>query len=288
VWAWVLLDRSPSWHPWLRVAVIIVGLASALALLVGDRLRPGSHWLPRSVAGVAIAACLAGPLAYTLSSVATSHSGAIPSAGPTVAGGFGGGGFGGGGFAGRSASRGFAGARAGGAGGPGSFAGGRPSTGAGAGSGGRAGGGSAFPGGGSAPTGGGAGLGRSGHGGGTGGGGLLGSSTVDKAVKALLEENAGRYTWVAATTGSENASGYQLATDDPVMSIGGFNGTDPAPSLAQFERYVSEGKIHWYIDGQTMGGNGGSGDASAIAAWVKAHFVAKTVDGVTLYDLTTK
>ncbi len=48
---------------------------------------------------------------------------------------------------------------------------------------------------------------------------------------------------------SNNAAGYQLASGDPVMAIGGFNGTDPSPTLAQFEKYVSEGKIHYYIAG---------------------------------------
>ena len=47
-----------------------------------------------------------------------------------------------------------------------------------------------------------------------------------------------RYTWVAATVGSNNASGYQLATGDPVMAIGGFNGSDPSPTLAQFQQLV--------------------------------------------------
>ena len=59
-----------------------------------------------------------------------------------------------------------------------------------------------------------------------------------KLVKAL-EADAGHYTWVAATVNSNSAAGYQLATDDPVMAIGGFNGTDPAPTLAQFERDVA-------------------------------------------------
>ncbi len=49
-----------------------------------------------------------------------------------------------------------------------------------------------------------------------------------KLVKAL-EADAGDYKWVAATVNSNSAAGYQLATDDPVMAIGGFNGTDPGP-----------------------------------------------------------
>jgi hypothetical protein len=95
---------------------------------------------------------------------------------------------------------------------------------------------------------------------------------------------------VAATTGSNSASGYQLATDDPVMAIGGFNGTDPAPTLAQFERYVADGEIHYYINGGGFGsgqGTSGTSDASKIQSWVSSHFTAETVDGTTIYNLTT-
>jgi len=53
--------------------------------------------------------------------------------------------------------------------------------------------------------------------------------------------------------GANSAAGYQLATDDPVMAIGGFNGTDPSPTLAQFQAYVAEGKIHYYISGGGFG-----------------------------------
>jgi 4-amino-4-deoxy-L-arabinose transferase-like glycosyltransferase len=100
---------------------------------------------------------------------------------------------------------------------------------------------------------------------------------------------------VAATTGSNSASGYQLTTGDPVMAIGGFNGSDPTPTLAQFEKYVAEGKIHYYIGGGGGfgGGFGGGGrsttsHSSEISSWVSAHFTAKTVNGVTLYDLTAR
>ena len=75
------------------------------------------------------------------------------------------------------------------------------------------------------------------------------AGTPGKQLTALLGADASRYSWVAATTGSNSASGYQLATGDPVMAIGGFNGTDPAPTLAQFEKYVAEGRIHYYIGG---------------------------------------
>ena len=105
----------------------------------------------------------------------------------------------------------------------------------------------------------------------------------------LLEKNAGRYKWVAATVNSNSAAGYQLATDDPVMAIGGFNGTDPDPTLSQFETDIKEGEVHYFIAGGGAGGfgaGGGTTDAGQITSWVESHYTATTVDGVTLYDLT--
>ena len=125
-------------------------------------------------------------------------------------------------------------------------------------------------------------------------GGLLNAATVSDEMKSLLDADADRYTWVAAAVGSQNASGYQLATGDPVMAIGGFNGSDPSPTLAQFQQYVAEGKIHYFIGGGFGGGgrggagSGGSNYSSQIAEWVAATFTSRTVDGVTLYDLTAQ
>ena len=125
------------------------------------------------------------------------------------------------------------------------------------------------------------------RGGANGIGALLNGSTPSAELVAVLDANSSQCTWAAATIGANNASGYQLATDDPVMAIGGFNGSDPAPTLAQFQQFVSEGKIHFFIGGGNIGGsNGGSSAASAISAWVSANFTAQTVGGVTLYDLT--
>jgi hypothetical protein len=132
---------------------------------------------------------------------------------------------------------------------------------------------------------------RGGMGGGMGGfGSLLGTTTPSAAVTTLLQENASDYTWVAAAVGSNAAAGYQLAAEAPVMAVGGFNGTDPAPTLAQFQQDVAEGKVHWFVGGAGSDAHssdtGGSNAAAEIAAWVQQHFAAQTVDGVTLYDLT--
>ena len=76
-----------------------------------------------------------------------------------------------------------------------------------------------------------------------------------------------------------------------VMAIGGFNGTGPSPTLAQFQEYVRQGKIHYFIGGGGFGGgfgpSGGSGGtASQITAWVEQNFTATTIGGTTVYDLT--
>ena len=97
------------------------------------------------------------------------------------------------------------------------------------------------------------------------GGGFLNASQSNAALNKLLQANASRYTWAAATVNSNNAAGYQLASGEPIMAIGGFNGTDPAPTLRQFETYVSEGKIHYFI---------ASGGGSAAVASVAVASVA--------------
>jgi hypothetical protein len=70
------------------------------------------------------------------------------------------------------------------------------------------------------------------------------------------------------------------------MAIGGFNGSDPSPSLEQFKAYVAEGRIHYYVGGSVGNSAGGSNDASEIATWVSENFTATTVGGTTVYDLT--
>jgi hypothetical protein len=122
-------------------------------------------------------------------------------------------------------------------------------------------------------------------------GGLLDANLPDADVVAALTEDASDYRWVAATIGSQNAAGLQLGTGEAVMAIGGFNGSDPSPTLAQFQAYVAAGEIHWFAAGGGLGGGpggamGGSGAASEISAWVEAGFTAVTIGGSTYYDLT--
>ncbi len=283
-WSSVLLDRTPSWHPWLRAVVLIAGLAAAGALLAGRRLwsvaatARGRIVLAALPVPLALVAALAGPAAYSLDTAATSHAGALPSAGPTVAS-FGGAG-GPGGAGGVPGGLGRAGVGQGGAqGSAGTGAGGHGGSPAGSRPGGQSGIGG-FPGGTRGRPGGTAGLGGP-------GGGLGGGTQVSSALTTLLKDGAPGHRWTAATVSSDSAAPLQLASGEPVMAIGGFNGTDPAPTLAQFERYVADHEIHYFVGSNSHSFGGGSGASAQITAWVKAHFTAKTVGGETIYDLTS-
>ena len=169
--------------------------------------------------------------------------------------------------------------------------------------------------------------GSAGFGGGPGGfgrgggraGGLLDASSPSTAVVAALTQDASQYTWAAAAVGSQTAAGLQLGTGLPVMPIGGFNGSDPSPTLAQFQQYVAQGRIHYFAASGRAGGfgagfggglggggfggafggggfrggpggaagpSGGSDAAQQIASWVQANFTAVQLGGQTFYDLT--
>jgi 4-amino-4-deoxy-L-arabinose transferase-like glycosyltransferase len=264
VWSFVLLQRTPDWHPWLAPVVLIAGLGVAALLGALPSLRRAEV---AAVVAAAMLVAFTGPAAYALDTAATPHSGAIPSAGPAVTVGFGPGGGG----------RGF---------GPGAGGGGRGfGPGAGGGQGGAFGtpfGGGGF--GGQAPGG------QGGFGGGGGGvGGLLNAGTPSSELVALLQQGSKGYTWTAAAVGSNSAAGIQLASGEPIMAIGGFNGSDPAPTLEQFQRYVSQGRIHYFIAGGGLGRGGGQGSntSSEIASWVEENFGSTTVGGTTVYDLSS-
>ena len=270
IWSYYLLSRdAPTFLPWLRWVVLIGGILGA-AILAASAGRLKKY----AVIGLLVGsiATMGGAAAFTVDTLATAHTGSTPTAGP-VSSAMGGGPGGGGGFGG-----GFTGTRPTGTGFTGTPPTGTAPT------------GSATVGAtGTAGTSGGIGArtGGGGFGGGAAGGRPTGGTSTSDALVTLLDNTTSR--WAAATIGSQSADTYILATDKAVMAIGGFTGSDPSPTLAQFEAYVAAGDIHYFIAGGGMGGGGGQGgtsSSSAITAWVTAHYTATTVGGVTVYDLT--
>lgn len=81
-----------------------------------------------------------------------------------------------------------------------------------------------------------------------------------------------------------------IGSGQPVITIGGLNGSDPAPTLAQFRRLAAQGKVRSVlVPGNGLGAGGGAGGGgpgssttgSQIAAWTEAHGtqVSATDDG---------
>ena len=109
-------------------------------------------------------------------------------------------------------------------------------------------------------------------------------------VKELVR-GAARYRWVVATVGDLPAGGYQLATDYPAMAIGGWTGGDPAPSLAEFKKMVTQHQVHYFIPAGTYGGivlgaSLAGSDACQVTGWVEHNFAPQRLSGVVVYDLS--
>ncbi|WP_433710530.1 ArnT family glycosyltransferase [Nocardia sp. CA-084685] len=260
IWNFILLDRTPDWYSALRWIVLIGSIVVAAVVAVG------AHQLGRFTAVVAIAGLLfglAGTTAYAIETAATAHSGSIPTSGPAIAGkgmGMGGGGAApnGSGESGTGAPS-FDGAVAGQAG--------AEQTGAAARAGAEQAGADATAERDAAGTG--------------------GSNSSNTALQELVRKTDTR--WAAAAVGSMSASGLELSTGASIMAIGGFTGSDNSPTLAQFQQYIANGDIAYFIAGGGMGagpGGGSNSSATEITAWVKAHYTAITVGGSTVYDLS--
>lgn len=124
--------------------------------------------------------------------------------------------------------------------------------------------------------------------------------TSRELVDYLLA-NRGEATWLVAVSSANQAGPLQLASGIPVMAMGGFMGSDPAPTLEQLQAYVREGRLRFVMLGGPGGGGGPGGFggpgglfggdgvgsvAGARSAWVAAACTPVSIIGVggSLYD----
>ncbi len=128
--------------------------------------------------------------------------------------------------------------------------------------------------------------------GGGAGGGFGGTTTTDTALIAYLEAHRGTAKYLVAAFGSQSSASIIIATGQPVMTIGGFNGSDPAPTLAQFEALVAKGEVRYVlVAGNAGGGPGGAASGQSISSWVTTHGKevqlanSTNAGGGTLYDV---
>lgn len=205
----VMLGYNNYW-PWLIWLVIATGgVATILTLLPLAQTKR----LKQIILSLAIIAGMAAPIAFSISTVATAHSGSIPTAGP----------------------------------------------------------------------------------GATAINGTNNESTqAESSLIAYLLANQNGAAWIAAVNSANESAPVQLSSGQPVMAIGGFNGSDSTLTLAQFKQLVKEGKIRYYVtsSGQgksgDTGGAGGPGGNSEIASWATSSGVKVAYGGTQyiVYDLS--
>lgn len=101
-----------------------------------------------------------------------------------------------------------------------------------------------------------------------------------KRILAYAEEHGGGAEITLAIAGSaQAASPYIMGSDAVVIGMGGFSGSDNAPSVDQLQTWVSEGKLKFVLSGgDRMGGRGGPGgrDDHGRQEWITQH--CSTVD----------
>jgi 4-amino-4-deoxy-L-arabinose transferase-like glycosyltransferase len=218
VWATILLGRTPGYDRWLEPAVVAAGVVAAVGLLLALIGVARNRLLTIGASALATASVLAGPLAYSITTVNNASGGTFASAGPSAGGGLGGPGGLPGGAGGAASATGAASAAARLRSAPGALSSqGALSTGR--------------------------------------------DASADPALASFLEKHQGSSEYLVAVTGSQSAAPIILATGKPVIAMGGFSGSDPAPTLAQFKQLVATGKVHYVL----VGGSGFGGGAGAAA-----------------------
>jgi 4-amino-4-deoxy-L-arabinose transferase-like glycosyltransferase len=116
------------------------------------------------------------------------------------------------------------------------------------------------------------------------GGGSIGSD-----VLAYLEAHQGSAKYLVAASGSQTTAPIIISTGKAVVTIGGFGGSDPAPTVAQLASMVANGELRYVLLGASSGGGPGGGASESLTTWVEAHgtaVTAVTTSAGTLYAVS--
>ncbi|HEX8916969.1 MAG TPA: glycosyltransferase family 39 protein, partial [Chloroflexota bacterium] len=266
-----ILSSYPSWSSWLTPLVVAACVLAAIALIV-FRLRPlGTMRLAVAPAVVAVLALMAPATTFAAYTMQHTQTGAILRAGPTASGTANGqGGFGGPG---------------GGFGGPPSNGSSRPNNAPptspnGNGATGQAGPGAFGPPPGANTSQGTGSRAQFGSGFGQGGNGGPGGQTSSALIKYLVSHR-GTAKYLVATPSSNEASPIIIATGDPVMSLGGFTGSDPILTTAKLASLTKQGVVRYFL----LGGGGPAG-SNSLTSWIQQHSKVISVGGTQLYEYT--
>ena len=113
-------------------------------------------------------------------------------------------------------------------------------------------------------------------------------SQADSTLVQYLLQNQNGATWLVAVDSANESAAIQLTSGQPVMAIGGFNGSDTPLTLEQFKQLVADGKLKYYAASSHGHGGAPNGGNSEITNWIKKNGKVVNYGGsdVTLYELS--
>ena len=143
---------------------------------------------------------------------------------------------------------------------------------------------------------GGPGLGGFGGGGvGPGAANVLGSNSGTSALITYLKAHQHGAKYLVAMFGTMTAAPYITASGENIVPIGGFDGSDPSPTLAQIKQWIAAGDLRYVMVSGGMGGFGGGGmngsgtsvgssNTTTIQTWVTSNCKLSSYSGGSLYE----
>lgn len=95
-----------------------------------------------------------------------------------------------------------------------------------------------------------------------------GMESIDTELMNYLEKNYNGEKFFLAVQRAQSAYSIMLNTDYAVMAMGGFGGSDPAPTVEELEKMAKNGEIKYFlISGQGMRGGGNSD----VTEWIQEN-----------------
>jgi hypothetical protein len=95
---------------------------------------------------------------------------------------------------------------------------------------------------------------------------ITNGANVSKALISYLKTHQGKATYLVAAVGSSTAGPIALQSGREVINMGGFMGSDPAPSLAKLKSFIDSGQLHYVL----LSGSGGAGGGAFSAVGGRA------------------
>jgi len=98
-------------------------------------------------------------------------------------------------------------------------------------------------------------------------------SGTSQLSEYLISHSSGE-TWLVAVPSSHEAASLILKTGKPVISLGGFSGSDSILSVENLSSLIQTGKVRYFYTPSTASGGDRSSGNTALFSWVSSHCTA--------------